>query len=186
MPETAPSADRLLVMRPPGTAVIRVVGRGSFKNSTALKEFAGGALDEGARTVLLDVSACAGLDSTFMGVLAGLALRLRRAGEGQVVVVNADAKLARLLETLGLHLLVSIHGPTATPVPFAELLAAEAGLAALSESATQRGRTAETMLEAHEQLVEASPENLPRFRDVLEYLREDVRSRAADGGGAEA
>ena len=32
------------------------------------------------------------------------------------------------------------------------------------------------MLEAHEALVEADPENLTKFKDVLEYLKQDLRS----------
>jgi anti-sigma B factor antagonist len=40
------------------------------------------------------------------------------------------------------------------------------------------GRTdqAECMIEAHEALVDADPENLARFKDVLEYLKQDLRA----------
>jgi hypothetical protein len=33
---------------------------------------------------------------------------------------------------------------------------------------------AETMLEAHEALCEAAPENVFRFKDVLDFLRQDL------------
>ena len=33
---------------------------------------------------------------------------------------------------------------------------------------------AETMLEAHEALCEAAPENIFRFKDVLDFLRQDL------------
>jgi hypothetical protein len=33
---------------------------------------------------------------------------------------------------------------------------------------------AANMLEAHEALVEADPENLTKFKDVLEYLKQDL------------
>jgi hypothetical protein len=32
-----------------------------------------------------------------------------------------------------------------------------------------------TMLEAHEALVEADPENLAKFKDVLEFLKQDLK-----------
>ena len=32
------------------------------------------------------------------------------------------------------------------------------------------------MLEAHENLVALSPENLPKFKDVLTFLREDLKN----------
>ena len=35
---------------------------------------------------------------------------------------------------------------------------------------------ARTMLEAHEACVEANPENAAKFKDVLEYLKEDLRN----------
>jgi hypothetical protein len=35
------------------------------------------------------------------------------------------------------------------------------------------------MIEAHEALVDAAPENLARFKDVLEYLKQDLRAGAA-------
>ena len=41
--------------------------------------------------------------------------------------------------------------------------------------------TAETMLEAHENLVKLSPENLPKFKDVLTFLREDLKATQHDG-----
>jgi hypothetical protein len=32
------------------------------------------------------------------------------------------------------------------------------------------------MIAAHEALVDADPENLARFKDVLEYLKQDLRA----------
>ena len=34
---------------------------------------------------------------------------------------------------------------------------------------------AETMIEAHEACVAANPENAAKFKDVLEYLKQDLR-----------
>jgi len=38
----------------------------------------------------------------------------------------------------------------------------------------RRKEQAETMLEAHEALCEAAPENIFRFKDVLDFLRQDL------------
>jgi hypothetical protein len=35
------------------------------------------------------------------------------------------------------------------------------------------------MIEAHEALVDADPENFARFKDVLEYLKQDLRAGAS-------
>jgi hypothetical protein len=37
------------------------------------------------------------------------------------------------------------------------------------------------MLEAHENLVRLSPENLPKFKDVLAFLREDLKRPDSPG-----
>jgi hypothetical protein len=44
----------------------------------------------------------------------------------------------------------------------------------IQQEGDNRKTTAETMLEAHEDLVRVSPENLPKFKDVLTFLREDL------------
>ncbi len=41
----------------------------------------------------------------------------------------------------------------------------------LKEDRTAR---AQTMLEAHEALIKAVPENLPKFKDVIQYLEEEL------------
>ena len=51
---------------------IRVEGRGTLRESPAVHEFAGHALGDGARTLVVDLSACDYLDSTFLGCLVDL------------------------------------------------------------------------------------------------------------------
>jgi len=41
----------------------------------------------------------------------------------------------------------------------------------LKEDRTAR---AQTMLEAHEALIKTAPENLPKFKDVIQYLEEEL------------
>ena len=44
---------------------------------------------------------------------------------------------------------------------------------------TEKKERAETMLEAHEALCEAAPENVSRFKDVLDYLKQDLHQTTA-------
>jgi len=39
--------------------------------------------------------------------------------------------------------------------------------------------TTEIMLEAHQALVEAAPENITRFKDVLDFLRNDLKDSSS-------
>jgi hypothetical protein len=43
----------------------------------------------------------------------------------------------------------------------------------------QKKQTTQTMLEAHEALCEAAPENVSRFKDVLDYLKQDLHQTTA-------
>ncbi|MCX7869413.1 MAG: STAS domain-containing protein, partial [Terrimicrobiaceae bacterium] len=74
------------------TAWVRVEGRGSFKNSGGLKDFFGRMLERGFRRFAVDLANCELMDSTFMGTLAGLALRLRETGGGGLRVLNTSPR----------------------------------------------------------------------------------------------
>ena len=59
---------------------VKVEGKGSFLNSGNLKEFAREMLDRGYREFVMDLADCAMMDSTFMGTMASVALRLKELG----------------------------------------------------------------------------------------------------------
>jgi anti-sigma B factor antagonist len=51
-----------------------------------------------------------------------------------------------------------------------------AGTTSSPEHSPGRSDQAQCMIEAHEALVDADPGNLARFKDVLEYLKQDLRA----------
>lgn len=149
---------------------IRVEGKGSFLNSAGLKEFARAMINRGHREFVIDLRNCPVMDSTFMGTLAGIALRLREIGQGSLHVTNLNERNGDLLRNLGLDQLFAIDLCGITPP--AEIPAEAQSLN--PANGPDRTAQAQTMLEAHEALVEASPENLTKFKDVLEYLKQDL------------
>ena len=159
-----------------GPAVwVKVEGKGSFLNSGNFKEFAREMVDRGYREFIVDLDRCLMMDSTFMGTLAGVALRLKELGRGHLYVVHCGERSRELLSGLGLDQLFSIHS-NGEIAPECKSLERKAG----GESpAEQKQETARTMLEAHEALCQAAPENLTRFKDVLDYLKEDLHHEAA-------
>lgn len=160
-----------------GPAVwVRVEGRGSFLNSGNLKEFAREMVNRGYREFFVDLKNCAMMDSTFMGTMAGVALRLKEIGDGHVHVVHCGPRSRDLLSGLGLDQIFSIDS-NGTTAPRCESLAGSAG-----EKPAEGGSgnaEARTMLDAHEALCEAAPENLTRFKDVLDYLKQDLQKETA-------
>jgi anti-anti-sigma regulatory factor len=137
-----------------------VEGKGSFQNSPGLKEFSRQMMEGGRRDFVVDLANCPAMDSTFMGTLAGLALRLRE--NGHLWVVNRNERNSELLQGLGLDALFS-----EAPVPGS---AGELVAAAVNHNA-DKALTREVMREAHEACVVANPANAAKFRDVLEHLK---------------
>lgn len=141
---------------------IRVEGKGSFQNSAALKDFSRKMLDEGRRQFIVDLKNCPSMDSTFMGTLAGLAMRLRKTEEGNLWVLNRNERNADLLAGLGLDVLFSDR-----PLP-ARL---GGGSAEAVHHPADKASTREAMQDAHAACVAVDPQNEEKFKDVLEYLR---------------
>src|SRR6185436_8607943 len=90
------------------TVWVRVEGKGSFLNSTGLKEFAKEMINRGFREFAVDLKNCPVMDSTFMGTLAGVALRLRELGQGSLRVTNLNERNGDLLSNLGLDQLFTL------------------------------------------------------------------------------
>jgi len=149
---------------------VKVEGKGSFLNSGNLKEFAREMLDRGYREFVIDLADCAMMDSTFMGTMASVALRLKELGRGHLHVVHCRNRSRELLSGLGLDQIFDIHTNGST-APECDTL--ERGSRDQSRE-NKKQEQAQTMLEAHEALCEAAPENLFRFKDVLDYLKQDL------------
>ena len=127
-------------------------------------------VERGFREFVVDLDKCAMLDSTFMGTMAGVALRLKELGQGRLRVVHCGERSHELLSGLGLDQLFSIQANGAT-APQCEQLKAK--------SAEGKDEQKKEMLDAHEALCQAAPENLPRFKDVLDYLKQDLHHETA-------
>lgn len=164
---------------------VRVVGRGTFQNSQPLRQFAQEMIERGYRVFTVDIEACPTMDSTFLGVLAGIGLRLRRNGqadEGTVNVVNVGTRNLELIQTLGLDRLFVVRpldeGAANAALP------AEAQLSVLPESDIEhqsepldKNETTDLMLQAHDNLVAADTRNAPKFRSVTKFLRDTIERR---------
>lgn len=141
-------------------AWIRVDGRGTFQNSAGLKDFAAEMKRRGLREFVIDLKDCELMDSTFLGTMAGIALGLRP--DGRLTVIRANPRNRGLMQNLGLDRIFAVEDTAPTPAP--------ATLASAEPDAPRAARR-ETIVEAHENLVAANPENAIRFKDVLDFLQ---------------
>lgn len=161
--------SKILVARNANLGFVKVVGRGSFQNSGCLKAFYLQLLKEGVNRFVVDLENCTYLDSTFLGILLGLGLKLKEAGNGLLHILNANPRNLELLKNLGLDRLIQIDNSRANLNGIAEKQLEE-----MPCPIPTRAEAAPTILEAHENLMEFDPRNVPKFKDVVEFLREDL------------
>jgi anti-anti-sigma regulatory factor len=172
--------SKILVARSADLGFVKVVGRGSFQNSGCLKVFYQQLLKEGVMRFVVDLDACTYLDSTFLGILLGLGLKLKEAGNGLLHILNANPRNLELLRNLGLDRLINIQGASGNGSGPGSLNGVEQGhLEEMPCPVPTRAEAAPTILEAHENLMEFDPRNVPKFKDVVEFLREDLGQPAA-------
>ena len=154
---------------------IRVQGKGSFSVSPHLREFATRELGAGRVRFVLDLENCPGMDSTFMGTLLAISRKVAKSENGLFDVINANARNVQLMKNLGLDLVLSVDelGERWTQERREiDQLLTESVIVTYGKQ-----ETAAVMLDAHEELAAAQPENVARFRDVIHYLQEDLAPR---------
>lgn len=151
--------------------IIRIEGRASFQNSACLHDFFAEMLRQGKTRFVLDFHQCTSMDSTFLGVLAGTALQLRRqTPPGKMICARVGERNLELIRNLGLHRLVTVDAG-AFPMNFGN------PATPLHEAERSEIEHARLVLEAHENLVVTDDSNRSKFQDVLSFLRNRVNHK---------
>ncbi|MDE2679823.1 MAG: STAS domain-containing protein [Verrucomicrobiota bacterium] len=151
---------RLQVAVTEGIACIKVGGPANFAAGVDFKTVVNQSCEQGGRVLLLDLTDCVNMDSTFLGILMSMTNRLDR-----IELLNPSERIIDLLDSLGVMELLTV-GTGENPFD-AKLQNTE------STYADKRALT-EASLEAHKLLMEINPDNVPRFKDVAKFLEEDL------------
>lgn len=120
--------------------------------------------------ILIDLSDCDYMDSTFMGLLVGFNKRFLRQAEKPISLLRPNETCLKLLRTIGVLRLVKVVDKD---LPFPEPMD---NLNRLQKAG------ARLILSAHEDLMELSAENEDRFGGLTSILRNSL----ADEGGKAA
>ena len=151
--------------------LVRIDGRASFANSGSLKDFFAEMFRQGKSRFIVDFQQCVSMDSTFLGVIAGAAIELRRgAPPGTLILARLGERNLELIRNLGLHRLTTVDSGS-FPMNFGGCTQG------LGNQAKTEIESARLVLEAHENLVSADAGNAARFQDVLAFLRNRVELR---------
>ena len=156
-------------------ACVKVAGRANFTFSPDFKTLLAELAGKGYGHFIIDLSDCVLMDSTFLGVLAGFGLQMsenaRRSasGNGRIELSNPNPRVTELLENLGvLPLFKILEGPPQLP--------ADGSVCTPAPVNASREVIMRTSLEAHQTLMAVHPDNVPRFKDVAQFLAEDLKN----------
>lgn len=148
--------------------VVKIVGRASYTNTAPLNDFFHCVFKKGRSNFLIDFKDCTGMDSTFLGIIAGISLEARSAQpKGNVALCRLNSRNLELVKNLGLHRIADVLNDS-VEVPSME---ASNTLKDMDQSEQDSARM---ILEAHENLVKVDDANEAKFQDVISFLKNQV------------
>ncbi|HZF01647.1 MAG TPA: STAS domain-containing protein [Methylomirabilota bacterium] len=168
---STPSAN-LSVLVGKNFACVKIAGRANFTFSPDFKTLLTELIQKGYNHFVVDLSECVLMDSTFLGVLAGFGMKNNPVGLAEhceIELANPSPRVAELLENLGVIQLFKVtNGPLQLP---------EDVQASVPNSINPtHEEITRTSLEAHRILMAAHPDNIVRFKDVAQFLAEDLKN----------
>lgn len=153
---------------------IRCEGKGSFSNSPRMKQWAESHIKSGGNCVVIDLEKCTGMDSTFMGTMAGIAMKIAKLPDGVLQVIGANHRNKSSLEDLGLCMLLDIDPEDAEWQPNIDNYRAALEI----KSSSSHDDNIKHVLDAHKLLCEADENNDEKFSTVLDVLEAELESRS--------
>lgn len=155
---------------------IKISGRANFTSSLDLKNLVNELWQRGFRHFVFELCDCVIMDSTFLGVLAGIGLKFADANQtgikSVVEIANPNSRISDILENLGVaHLFTVITTDKTSEQKFEPL--------SRDGEAASRTEVTRTCLEAHKILMNLNPGNVNKFKDVAQFLTEDLKKLEA-------
>ncbi len=164
------TTGNLLVWVGDSTACVRVLGRANFTTSVDFKKLMQQLQASGCRTVVLDLTDCVLMDSTFLGVLASEAHRRAVQRDDQLEpgleILNPNQRLRDLIDNLGVTHLFKIIQCDLSKENFKSVEPA---------GNTTREEITRTCLEAHQALMALNPANVSKFKDVAQFFADALK-----------
>jgi anti-anti-sigma regulatory factor len=154
--------------------LVQVEGRGTLSESPALQEFAAQSLDgpSGPSTVVVDLSHCDYLDSTFLGCLVNLHRKYNRAWPHRFQVAASCDKRQKLLAPTHLNHVLDLT--EVCPELVTDVLEVSRPIL----PGTDLGRH---VMECHRRLAELGGVRAAAFRTIAEQLARELGEAPCDG-----
>ncbi len=172
---TAPSA-KMFVLVGERFACIKIVGRANFTSSIDFKTLVNELRQKGYDYFVLDLAECVLMDSTFLGVLSGFGIKMNAGQTDQcnhgIELLNPNPRIIELLDSLGvLHLFRLAPSPLTLPDG--------TETKAHTPVNSSKEEVARACLEAHRTLMEINPANAAKFKEVTQFLAQNLKKLKA-------
>ena len=149
-----------------GKVRVKVIGKGSWVESKSFMNFCLKKFKEGKK-MYIDLSNCQILDSTFLGTIASFSIKKNR-----IYLFNIKSPhIWRSLKSLGIAKVVPVLEDFRLEFP------KEVKEWEIPPQSITRKEEMEVIANAHKTLVEVIPENISRFKDVLELLEKEEKKK---------
>lgn len=147
-------------------AFFTISGRATFARAGDLQAAFDSLLNRGLTRFSVDLAGCETLDSTFIGVLAALTRKLRQgSSDRRLELANLNERLTQQIASLGILPMFSVTRSAASATNFNDVAA----------TAMDKADLTRTSLEAHRTLMAENDDNVARFKDVAQYLAEELK-----------
>ena len=147
----------------------RITGLANMGNCMTFQDFSTVLLDAGYERIIVDLSQCTGMDSTFLGVLAGMATHIEDRKAPLVVIVNASPSNVETLDDVGLTNFVEIH-PEPVAVPDIETYRID------DDQIPDMDRV-EFIKESHEKLISIDERNRQKFGALIQAMAAELAKK---------
>ncbi len=158
-------------------AFIRIEGRASFIIGPSLKQLGAHLVESRIKRMIFDMGECSSVDSTFLGVMAGLVPRIRKIQGASIIMINLTPALFENVSTLGLDRIISCFTTGHTPTDIRQLMEKLGSLNCFAVNRPDEKTARKTVIEAHEDLIRSDKRNLLKFKNVLTFLRESTEGK---------
>jgi anti-anti-sigma regulatory factor len=149
---------------------VRIKEKASYLNCAPLRSFLYEMVKEGNKFFVIDFENCSSMDSTFLGILVGLSLKLKREKEGgSLTLLNLVGRNLETVENLGIHKIAIVSS---------EFISNLNDLENLHAKAEEEKACPEVIYRAHKSLLDLNQKNSRIFRDVVNYLEQKVEDSA--------
>ncbi len=146
--------------------VIKIVGRANYLNSAPLNNFFVNMFKSDKKNFIVDFSKCDGMDSTFLGIIAGNALEVRKKN-GSLVLLKLNKRNLELVKNLGLHKILTVDNKSSEKC-------LEDADTCLKPQKLSDPKNADMILKAHQSLVKIDETNRYKFQDVITFLKSQI------------